>query len=105
MLPLVSFGVDTNGFVANHSKAEVALATVYAVFSAVCALIGPQWFDAANLFKFYRFTFVFSFTWKFYLAGWFFFIMYFVVLTSTRRLWDRHEQRLSRVVPVSVAAN
>lgn len=100
ILPLLSFGVDTNSFVSKFSKAEVILATAYATFGLVCAFVGPAWFDVTDLYNFYHLDF--SFTWKLDLVGWAFFVIYFGVLTVTRRLWDVYEVRMSRVTPYHV---
>lgn len=69
------------------------------MFSILCAFVGPSWFDATNLFKFYHFKF--SYAYKVNLVGWCFIVLFLTVLPLTRKLWDRYEQRVTRISPVS----
>ena len=91
MLPLATFAVDSGEFTHGFSKPEAFLAFTYTSFAFLCDILGPSWFDALNLFKFYRFNV--SFMYKFDLVGWAFFAVYFSAMTATRRIWDRYELR------------
>ena len=97
ILPLVTFAVETGEFTQGFSKPEAILALTYTIFAFLCDILGPSWFDAMNLFKFYDFRI--SFMYKYDLVGWAFFAVYFGALTATRRIWDRHERRTTRITP------
>ena len=73
---------------------------IYVTFATLCGILGLSWFDATNLYKFYYFKF--SYTYKIDLFGWAFVMAAVFVLTTTRRLWDRHDQHLNRVAPLNV---
>ncbi|DBA92220.1 TPA: hypothetical protein ACH3X1_015928 [Trebouxia sp. C0004] len=99
LTPAYSFSVDVGAFCQRSSRPEILLNAAYCIFSFLCALIGPSWFDAANVFKFYHFKF--SYSYKVDLVGWCFLVLFLTILPVTRRLWDRYEQRLTRVSPIS----
>ena len=99
LTPAYSFSVDVGAFCQKVSRPEILLNATYLVFSFLCAFVGPSWFDAANLFKFYHFKF--SYTYKADLVGWCFLVVFLTVLLLTRKLWDRYEQRVPRISPVS----
>lgn len=50
----VSFTIDMRGFCKKYSGPEVALLLVYFDFCTQCGFSGPEWFDALDLFHFYR---------------------------------------------------
>ncbi len=99
LTPAYSFSVDVGVFCQKVSRPEILLNATYLVFSFLCAFVGPSWFDVANLFKFYHFKF--SYSYKADLAGWCFLVLFLTVLPLTRKLWDRFEQRVPRISPVS----
>ncbi len=98
LTPAYSFSVDVGAFCQKVSRPEVLLNATYLIFSFLCDFVGPSWFDAANLFKFYHFQF--SYSYKADLVGWCFFLLFLTVLPLTRKLWDRYEQRVTRISPV-----
>ena len=99
-IPAASFAYDVGAFCKRFSIPEAILATVYGIFAFLCVLLGPAWFDAADVFKFYHFQF--SYTYKLDLVGWCFMVGFLVVLPVTRVLWNRYDLRLGRVSPSSV---
>ncbi len=98
LTPAYSFSVDVGAFCQRVSKPEILLNATYTIFSLVCALIGPSWFDAANLFKFYHFKV--SYSYKTDLVGWCFLVLLMAILPLTRKLWDRYDQRVTQISPV-----
>lgn len=99
LTPAYSFSVDVGAFCQRFSRPEILLNATYLIFSFLCVFVGPSWFDAANIFKFYHFKF--SYSYKVDLVGWCFFVLFLTVLPLTRKLWDRYEQHVTRISPVS----
>lgn len=98
LTPAYSFTVDVGAFCERISRPEILLNAVYLTFSFLCCFVGPSWFDATNLFKFYHFRF--SYSYKLDLVGWGFIVLFVVVLQITRRLWDKYELRVTQISPV-----
>ena len=98
LTPAYSFTVDVRAFCQSISRPEISLNAAYLIFSFLCVFVGPSWFDATNLFKFYHFRFLYSY--KLDLVGWGFIVLFVAVLQITRRLWDKYEQRVTQISPV-----
>ena len=96
MIPVITFSRDTTPFCKSVSIAEAALFLIYSTFAFLCNLLGPNFFDRAEMFGFYNFPF--SYTSWHDLMVWAFLAVYIVVLPYTRKLLDAHEQRKSNKV-------
>ena len=89
--PVISFARDTQPHCIAVNKAEAVLFLVYALFAFLCNLLGPTFFDALNVFHFYKFPF--SYTSKYDAVVWSFLMMFVVVLPISRKYLDKLERR------------
>ena len=82
LLPVATFTFDTLGFCQRHSKAQVALLFTYGAFGVSCTIAGPGWFDAIDLFQFYKLPLVFG--WECFLITLAFAACYTLILRLMR---------------------
>jgi hypothetical protein len=82
------------------SVAESVVWVVYTIFAFLCNLLGPSFFDAAHVFRFYKFPF--GYTSREDGIVWVFIFAFVVMVPASRRALEKFEQRSqSRVVPSS----
>ena len=100
--PVISFARDTQPHCIGINKAEWILFLLYALFAFLCNLLGPTFFDKANVFRFYKFPF--SYTSKYDAVVWAFLMMFIVVLPISRKYLDQLERRRETraVIPADV---
>lgn len=100
LIPVLTFTKDTQPFCKSMSVAETTLFLIYTTFAFLCNLLGPSFFDAADVFRFYKFPFSYT-SWA-DLFVWTFLFAYLVTVPFTRKLWDKFElYRNNRIAPTS----
>ena len=101
MIPVISFSVDTTPFCKSVGNAEAVIFVTYSIFAFLCCLLGPAFFDLAQIFTFYKLPFSYT-SWA-DLIVWVFLVVYIACIPITRRVLERYEQRAeNRVVPLQL---
>ena len=100
MIPVLTFGKDTQPFCKTMSVAESVAFVVYTTFAFLCNLLGPSFFDAAHVFRFYKFPFSYT-SWEDGIV-WLFMFVFVLMIPASRKALEKFEQRSqSRVMPSS----